>query len=287
MTRTVYVNGRYQRYSDALVHAEDRGFQFGDAVYEVCEITGGQIIDERRHMARLSRSLDELGIAEPMSEGAWRRVMRETVRRNRVKNGALYIQVSRGAGPRDFLFAGVETPPTVICIARSVAPAKQHAAAAAGISVITMPEMRWARCDIKTVMLLPASLAKERAKAAGAQEAWFVDPDGLILEGGSSNAWILNGDNRLITRPADNAILRGITRTTLIDLLTRDGLDIEERAFSREEALAAKEAFITSATNLVMPVVKIDGQAVGEGVPGPVVTRLRASFHEVAEAAAL
>lgn len=287
MARCVYVNGEYKRYGDALVHAEDRGFQFGDAVYEVCEISDGRIIDESRHMTRLARSLSELGIPEPMSTGAWRRVMRETVRRNRVRDGALYIQVSRGAGPRDFMFSGVETPPTVVCIARPVNPAKQQATAQNGIGVITMPEMRWARCDIKTVMLLPASLAKEKAKAAGAQEAWFLDADGKILEGGSSNAWIINSDDELITRPADSSILRGITRTTLIDLLSRDGLTFVERAFTRDEALAAKEAFITSATNLVMPVVRVDGQPVGDGVPGPVVRRLREGFHDVAEAVAV
>ncbi len=284
MTRTVYVNGQYLPYARARVHAEDRGFQFGDAVYEVVEIKDGRLIDETRHMQRLERSLGELDIPLPMSEGAWRRVMRETMRRNRVRNGLVYLQVSRGAGPRDFLFAGVETPPTVVCLARTSPPDKQASAAARGIGVITMPEMRWTRCDIKTVMLLPASLAKEQAKKTGAQEAWFVDQNGKILEGGSSNAWIITQDDTAITRPADNAILRGVTRMTLIDLLAKEGIEIEERAFSRDEALVAKEAFITSATNLVMPVVRIDGQPVGEGVPGPVAGALRNKFHGVAEA---
>jgi D-alanine transaminase len=285
MTRAIYVNGQYLPYDQARVHAEDRGFQFGDAVYEVCEVRDGRLIDETRHMDRLERSLGELGIAAPLSRGGWQRVMRETIRRNRVRNGLLYLQVSRGAGPRDFLFSGVQTPPTVVCLARSVAPNKQEAAAAKGISVITLPEMRWARCDIKTVMLLPASLAKEKAKAAGAQEAWFVDGDGQVLEGGSSNAWIITQNNEAVTRPADNAILRGVTRTTLMDLLARDGITLVERGFSVEEALAAREAFITSATNLVMPVVRIDGKPVGEGVPGPISTSLRAHFHSVAEKA--
>lgn len=287
MTRTIYVNGSYQPYEQALVHAEDRGFQFGDAVYEVCEVTDGRIVDEARHMARLSRSLGELEIAEPMSQGAWQRVIRETVRRNRVRHGLVYIQVSRGAGPRDFLFSGVRTPPTVICLARTVDPRHQRAAAAKGISIITCPEMRWARCDIKTVMLLPASLAKQQAKQQGAQEAWFIDRDGFVLEGGSSNAWLVTADDEVVTRPADSAILRGVTRSTLIDLLARDGLELVERSFTRDEALAAKEAFITSATNLVMPVVALDGTAIGDGVPGPVVKRLREHFHDVAEAATL
>ena len=191
MSRVVYVNGRYLPHSDASVHAEDRGFQFGDAVYEVCEVRNGMIIDETRHMQRLERSLNELGIAQPMTAAAWHRVLRETIRRNRVTTGSVYLQVSRGAGPRDFLFSGVRTGPTVVCIARPVSPAKQAAAAEQGIAVITHPDMRWGRCDIKTVMLLPASLAKEKAKESGAQEAWLVDRDGCVTEGGSSNAWIV------------------------------------------------------------------------------------------------
>jgi len=221
MTRIIYVNGRYLPYAEAAVHAEDRGFQLADAVYEVCEVKGGRLVDETRHMGRLARSLAELSIPQPMSSGAWSRVLRETVRRNRVRDGLVYLQVSRGAGPRSFLFPPAGTEPTVVCLARSAPPAQQEAAAEAGIGVKTMPDPRWDRCDIKTVMLLPAALAKEAARAEGAKEAWFVDHHGFVTEGASSNAWIVDGEGRLITRAADTAILRGITRTTLVDLLER------------------------------------------------------------------
>jgi D-alanine transaminase len=191
--------------------------------------------------------------------------------------------VSRGARPRDFLFPPPGTPPTLVCLARSVAPATVEARAEEGIGVITMPEMRWTRCDIKTVMLLPASLAKQAAQAAGAREAWFVDDQGFVTEGASSNAWIITFDGKLVTRPVDHAILRGVTRTTLIDLLAREGLTLDERAFSVEEARRAREAFVTSATANVMPVVSIDGQRVGDGRPGPVARRLRSLFHSAAQ----
>jgi D-alanine transaminase len=285
VTRVVYVNGRYLPYGEARVHAEDRGFQFGDAVYEVCEVRGGHLVDETRHMQRLTRSLTELGMREPMAAGAWGRVLRETVRRNRVQDGLVYLQVSRGARPRNFLFPGVDVPPTVVCLARSAAPARSEAAAAEGIAVKTMPDIRWGRCDIKTVMLLPSSLAKEAARKEGAKEAWFVDTQGYVTEGGSSNAWIVDRDGRLITRAVDNAILRGVTRTTLIDLLERENIQLVERPFTVEEAKAAREAFITSATNIVMPVVKIDGKPIGNGAPGLLTLKLRSEFHSAAELA--
>ena len=287
MTRIVYVNGRYRPYAQATVHAEDRGFQFADAVYEVCEVTGGRLVDETRHMARLARSLGELAIPQPMALGAWSRVLRETIRRNRVRDGLVYLQVSRGAGPRNFLFPPTGTEPTVVCLARSVAPGQQEAAAEAGIGVKTMPDPRWDRCDIKTVMLLPAALAKEAARVEGAKEAWFVDHHGFVTEGASSNAWIVDSEGRLITRAADTAILRGITRTTLIDVLEREGLELVERPFTVAEAKTAREAFITSATNIVMPVVAIDGQPIGNGAPGLLTQRLRSEFHTTAEIAKL
>jgi len=285
MTRFVYVNGRYRPYAEALVHAEDRGFQFGDAVYEVCEVRGGCLVDETRHMQRLARSLTELAIPAAMSAGAWSRVMRETIRRNRVRDGLVYLQVSRGARPRDFLFPPDSVQPTVVCLARPVSHARLEAAAAVGIAVKTVPDTRWARCDIKTVMLLPASLAKEAAREEGAKEAWFVDASGHITEGASSNAWIVDRQGRLVTRQVDKAILRGVTRTTLIDLLKREGIEFVERPFSVEEAKSAREAFITSATNFVMPVVKIDGKPIGNGAPGLLALKLRAEFHSAAEIA--
>jgi D-alanine transaminase len=286
MTRVIYVNGRYLPYGEAGVHAEDRGFQFGDAVYEVCEVRAGRLVDETRHLARLARSLGELAIPAPMPAAALSRVLRETLRRNRVSHGFIYLQVSRGARPRDFLFPPETVLPTVVCLARSVSPARLDAAAARGIGIKTMPDTRWARCDIKTVMLLPASLAKEAARQDGAKEAWFVDAAGFVTEGASSNAWILDSEGRLITRQIDSNILRGVTRTTLIDLLQRENIEFVERPFTVAEAKAAREAFITSATNSVMPVVRIDGQAIGNGVPGLLTLKLRSEFHSSAEIAA-
>ena len=283
MTRVVYVNGQYVPYAQAAVHAEDRGFQFADAVYEVCEVKGGRLVDEARHMQRLQRSLDELQIPQPMQTGAWSRVLRETIRRNRVGNGVLYLQVSRGAGPRDFLFPSDEVLPTVVCLARNVSSRRLAAAAEAGIAVRTMPDIRWGRCDIKTVMLLPAALAKEAARKDGAKEAWFVDDQGFITEGASSNAWIVDKEGRLVTRQIDNNILRGVTRTTLIDVLKRASVEFIERPFTVEEARNAREAFVTSATNIVMPVVRIDDHPIGNGAPGLLAQRLRAEFHASAE----
>ncbi|HVY43450.1 MAG TPA: D-amino-acid transaminase [Hyphomicrobiaceae bacterium] len=285
MTRIIYVNGRYMPYAEASVHPEDRGYQFGDAVYEVCEVRGGRLVDERRHMERLKRSLAELGMPEPMAPGAWARVMRETIRRNRVTNGLVYLQVSRGAHPREFVFPPPGTPQTVVCLARNAAKGKAEAAAAKGIAIKTVPDIRWGRCDIKTVMLLPASLAKQAARNEGANDAWFVDEEGYVTEGASSNAWIVDKSGQLITRSADHAILRGITRTTLIDLLAREGLKLVERRFTVEEAKAAREAFLTSATSIVMPVVAIDGQPIGNGAPGLLTLKLREHYHDQAELA--
>lgn len=285
MTRVVYVSGRYLPWAEAAVHAEDRGFQFGDAVYEVCEVLGGRLVDETRHMARLARSLGELKMAQPMSRAALARVLRETVRRNRVRDGLVYLQVSRGVAPRDFLFPAAGTPPTVVCLARSVSRDKAAARAEKGIAVKTAPDTRWERCDIKTVMLLPASLAKEAARAAGAADAWFVDDKGYVTEGASNNVWIVDGDGRLVTRQADKRILCGVTRMTLLDLLKREGIAVIERAFTVEDAKRAREVFITSATNILTPVVSIDGSPVANGAPGSVSSRLREIFHDVAEVA--
>ncbi len=281
MPRTVYVNGRYLPYAHAAVHVEDRGFQFADAVYEVAEVWRGRLVDEARHMARLERSLTELEIPPPMSQAALAHVMRETVRRNRVANGLVYLQVSRGEAPRDFPFPK-DVAPTLVCIARSIDPAKIAARADGGIGVKTMPDIRWARCDIKTVMLLPACLAKEAARREDAGEAWFVDESGLVTEGASSNAWIVTRAGRLVTRPLGHDILPGVTRRTLVDLLGIEGLELDERAFSVAEALAAGEAFVTSASATVMPVVRIDGRPVGDGRPGPITLKLRLNFHHAA-----
>lgn len=283
MTRVVYVNGRYLRYAEAGVHVEDRGFQFADSIYEVCEILDGRLVDATRHMERLERSLRELAIPLPMSRAALARIMREIVRRNRVSTGLLYLQVSRGAAPRDFPVPPGGLEPTVVVLARRVDAAKRQARAEKGIAVTTAPDIRWGRCDIKTVMLLPAVLAKEAAQRDGAQEAWLVDHEGLVTEGASSNAWIVDRAGMVITRPTGNAILPGVTRRTLIDLLTQEKIPFAERSFSVAEALDAREAFITSASGTVMPVVMINGVAIGNGYPGHVARLLRSNFHQFAE----
>lgn len=285
MARTVYVNGRYAPYSEAVVHAEDRGFQFGDGIYEVVEVRDGALIDATLHLERLQRSLGEISMPMPMSRAALLGVMRECVRRNRVVDGTVYLQVTRGARPRDFLFPGHDVRQTLVCVARPMSRLIGDARAAQGIGVKTLPDPRWARCDIKTVMLLPASLAKEAARAEGAKEAWFVDEAGYVTEGASSNAWVVDQSGRVRTRPVDSAILRGVTRTTLFEVLKREGLEVDERPFTVAEALAAREAFITAATAIVTPVISIDGKRIGEGKPGPVATRLRQIFHVHAEKA--
>lgn len=283
MTRVIYVNGRYLPYAEAGVHAEDRGFQFADSIYEVCEILDGRLIDEGRHMDRLERSLAELRIERPMSRRALGLVMREVIKRNRVSTGLLYLQVSRGAAPRDFAFPPEDVPPTLVCLARRVDDAKREARANAGISVITAPDVRWGRCDIKTVMLLPACLAKDEAGRQGAGEAWFVDEEGFVTEGASSNAWIVDASGTVVTRPNSRAILPGVTRRTLMDILKRENIPVIERPFRVDEAKAAREAFITSASGTVMPVVHIDGVPIASGCPGEMTRLLRSKFHQFAE----
>jgi D-alanine transaminase len=282
VSRIVYVNGRYLPYAKAAVHVEDRGFQFADAVYEVCEVRQGRLVDEGRHMARLERSLAELGIERAMPAAALAHVMRETVRRNRVRNGLVYLQVTRGEGPREFAFPPEGTPRTVVCVARSISHSRQEALAAEGIAVKSMPDIRWRRSDIKTVMLLPACLAKDAARREGAREAWFVDSDGFVTEGASSNAWIVSREGAVITRAVTPSILAGVTRATVIDVLRGEGVSFLQRPFGIAESLAAAEAFITSATNTVMPVVRIDGTLIGDGRPGPITLRIRSKFHQYA-----
>ncbi len=282
MPRIAFVNGRYVPHADACVHVEDRGYQFADGVYEVCEVARGYIMDMPRHLGRLDRSLKELQMAAPMSRGALEIVIAEVVRRNGVRNGLVYLQVTRGVARRDFLFPA-DTKPSLVIISKKIDPAINARRAEQGIKVITVPENRWERVDIKSVGLLPNVLAKEKARAAGAQEAWFVDTEGYVKEGGSSNAWIVTADGVLVTRPAEHGILRGITRTSLFEVAASLGLKIEERGFSVAEAKAAREAFITSATTVVLPVVEIDGAPVANGHPGTVALSLRGAFFDVAE----
>ena len=283
MSRIAYVNGRYLPHAKARVSIEDRGFQFADGVYEVCEVRGGKLVDERRHMARLDRSLTELRMPRPMSPAALGIVMRETVRRNRVRDGIVYVQVTRGAVPRDFPFPPAGTRPSVVVTARAGNLARLEQAAAEGIAVITVPDIRWQRVDVKSVALLPNVLAKQAARDQGAREAWLVDDKGRVTEGASSSAWIVNRDGKLITRSLGRDILPGITRSVVIDVITAQGLDFEERAFTVEEAYAAREAFITSASQIVQPVVRIDGRPVGNGAPGLIASALRRDYHRYAE----
>ena len=283
MSRIAYVNGRYLQQSAAAVSIDDRGFQFADGVYEVCEVRGGKLVDERRHMARLQRSLDLLRMERPMSVQSLAVVMRETIRRNRVSDGIVYVQVTRGEMRRDFPFPPASTPPTVVVTARASNLAKIEAQAEIGISVITLPDERWRHVDIKSVSLLPNVLAKQTARDRGAREAWLVDAQGRVTEGASSTAWIVTRDGVLVTRPLAGDILPGITRSVLIDLITAQGLRFEERAFTVEEAYAAREAFITSASQAVMPVVQIDGRPVGNRAPGTAASALRRDYHSQAE----
>jgi D-alanine transaminase len=283
MSRIAYVNGRYLPQRAATVHIEDRGYQFSDGVYEVCEVRGGCVIDQRRHLARLKRSLGELDIALPMSETALGIIMRECMRRNRVHDGIIYLQITRGVARRDHAFPPPGTHPSVVVTARNIDFAGNERAAAEGLAVITVPDNRWQRVDIKSISLLPNVLAKQAARERGAKEAWFIDGKGQVTEGSSSNAWIVTKGGKVVTRPADNGILRGITRSVLIDVIKAQGLELEERPFTVEEAQGAREAFLTSASQIVMPVVRIDDRPVGNGAPGSVATALRAEFHRHAE----
>lgn len=283
MSRVAYVNGRYFPRRDAMVHVEDRGYQFADGVYEVCEVRGGRLVDERRHMQRLVRSLNELRIKLPMSLAALSIVLHETARRNRVIDGIVYLQVTRGVARRDHAFPPPETRPSMVVTANRLDMAKAEGIAAEGIAVITLPDNRWERVDIKSVSLLPNVLAKQAAREQGAREAWFVDRDGYVTEGSSSNAWIVTRDGKVVTRPVDHSILRGITRTVLLDALAAQDLELEERPFTVEEAFAAKEAFLTSVSQIVMPIVRIDGRPVGNGAPGLLASALRRDFHRYAE----
>lgn len=287
MGRIAYVNGQFVRHGDAVVHIEDRGYQLADAVYEVWALFDGKLADAEGHFARLERSLSELQIPMPMSREALTIVLREAVRRNRVREGLLYLQVGRGVAPRSHAFPDTPVAPSVVITVSAVDRMATEAKAAQGVKVITTPENRWGRCDIKTVGLLPNALAKQAAKERGAAEAWFVDELGLVTEGASSNAWIIDADGTLRTRDTNANILRGVTRRTLMDVIGEEGLKVEERPFTADEAVSAREAFITGAGSLVLPVVAVDGRRVGDGKVGAVAMRLRRLYIERAKATAV
>jgi D-alanine transaminase len=282
MSRIAYVNGRYRLASEASISIDDRAAYFGDGVYEGVQIKNGRLIDEPRHLERLGRSLALLRINWPMGETALREVLREVVRRNRVRDGFLYLQISRGVARRDHGFpnAGVRSSLTVT--AKSLDPRINEAKAARGVKVITVADERWARPDIKTLNLLPNVLAKQAARDRGAEEAWMVDRLGMITEGASTNAWIVTPKGVIVTRQADQSILSGVTRKTLVDVATVLGLELQIRAFSVGEVFSAREAFFSSASTVVIPVVEIDGRVVGDGRPGELTLTLRRHFHDMA-----
>ncbi|MEX6508121.1 D-amino-acid transaminase [Jiella sp. M17.18] len=271
--RTVYVNGEYRPENEASVSVFDRGFLFADAVYEVTSVLGGRLVDFSAHMARLKRSLAELGLPSPGSEAHLLAIHRELVRRNDLDEGTIYMQVTRGAADRDFLFPSEDTPPSLVLFTQANTLVDKPAART-GLRVISVPDLRWSRRDIKTVQLLYSSMAKTEAKRRGVDDAWMVE-DGMVTEGTSNNAHIVAEDGTLVTRALSHSILHGITRAAVLKLAEESDIRIEERSFTIEEAKRAREAFITSASAFVMPVVEIDGTPIGDGKPGPVATRLR------------
>lgn len=278
MSRIAYVNGAYVPLTAATVSIQDRGFQFADSIYEVWAVRSGRLYDAGEHMARLQRSLAELRLAIPLTEAALWAVVRETIRRNRVRDGIVYVQVSRGAANRDHVFPPAGTRPTMVVTAKNLDQRAIAKRAETGVRIITLPETRWARRDIKSTNLLPNALARQRAKEEGAFEAWFVDVEGFVTEGTSSNAWIVDADGVIRTRALSNDLLHGVTRAALVRIARDRQMKLEERAFTPTEAKAAREAFISAASNPAVPVIGIDGATIGDGRPGPVAQALRAAY---------
>jgi D-alanine transaminase len=284
--RVAYVDGRYIRHGDAAVHVEDRGLQLGDSVYEVCLVSSGHLMDESEHLDRLERSLREIEVAMPMPRGPLALVMREVVRRNGVCDGLLYLQVTRGAVRRDHPIPSSQPRPTLILTARGMDVDGLARRKEQGIAAITRPDERWARRDIKTTQLLANLLAKTEARKAGAYEALLVDDDGFITEGSSMNAWIVDGEGRLVTRSLSHEILPGVTRRVIFDAAAEAQLPVVERSFTPEDVLAAREAFVSAATG-VLPVITLNGQKIGDGKAGPVTRRVQELYGRLAEKRAL
>jgi len=272
MSRIAYVNGRYLPQREAAVNIEDRGYQFADGVYEVVHLYEGRLIDEDRHLGRLERSLRELRLRQPMSRAALRHVLLELARRNRLHDGLLYMQITRGVARRDHAFPAKQVPPSVVATIRRIPPYPAGVEAWTA-AAITWPDERWARCDIKTVALTPNVLARQAAREQGALEAILIDRSGMVTEGAATSFWLVDRAGVLRTRYLDHGILPGCTRDALIALMAENGIEFAERAFSRDELADAREAFITAATTFVRPIVRIDGRPVGDGAVGPV-TRL-------------
>jgi len=278
MPRVSYVNGRFVPHADAEVHVEDRGYQFSDGVYEVWGVMAGRLVDHELHLDRLERSLGELRTMMPMSRAALTSLVKEMVRRNRVRDGLVYLQVTRGVAPRDHAFPTEPVLPSVVLTAKSISAAYYDAKLKRGIKIISVPDIRWSRPDIKSVSLLPNVLAIQAAHDEGADDAWQVDREGFVTESSRANAWIVDKDGNLVTRKADASILNGITRRVIFALAEEEGRTIIERPFTVEEAQGAREAFQSSASAGVMPVVEIDGKPIANGSPGSVALGVRDSY---------
>ncbi|MEQ1617530.1 MAG: D-amino-acid transaminase [Terricaulis sp.] len=278
MSQIAYVNGVYLPLRRASVSVSDRGFQFADSIYEVWAVRGGSVCDEAEHMARLRRSLGELRIKAPMADSALRAIIGETMRRNRVHDGIVYMQISRGVAARDHFFPSPSVKATLVVTAKNLDARTIAARAAVGVKVVSAPETRWARRDIKSTNLLANVLARQQAREAGAFEAWFVDQEGYVTEGTSSNAWIVDANGVLRTRALSHDLLHGVTRAALLQIVRRLGRAVEERSFTIEDALGAREAFISAASNPAMPVIALDGRPIGDGRPGPVSCTLRDAY---------
>ena len=272
MSRIAYVNGQYVPHQDAAVHIEDRGYQFADGVYEVFAVHQGRMVGEQGHMDRLAHSLGELRIDWPMSARALGVIIREVSRRNRVRDGLIYLQITRGVARRDHSFPD-NTESALVVTARRMPPLDKEQLRK-GVGVITIPDIRWQRHDIKSVSLLPNIIGKQQAREAGAYEAWLVNNEGMITEGTASNAWIVTKDGELVTHNASHAILNGITRLSVLEAAVAAGVPFSERAFSVEEAMQAKEAFVTSSTSHVKAVTSIDGHSIGNGHIGELTSRM-------------
>src|SRR3954469_17107504 len=284
MSRIAYVSGAYVPHRQATVHIEDRGYQFADGVYEVIAVRGGKLLDEGPHLQRLHHSLDELRIPPAIGDAALKMVIREVVRRNGVETGIVYLQITRGVAPRDHAFPKAANPPLVAPPRRSRPPPSRLGDD--GIAVITIPDIRWQRCDIKSVALVANVLGKQQARGAGAYEAWQIDREGQVTEGTSTNAWIVTAADTVITRAADHAILNGVTRAAILDIIQREGYRLVERPFTVAEAKTAREAFLTTTPAALLPVVRIDGARVSDGTPGPLSRKLREAYLLHAAAAA-
>jgi D-alanine transaminase len=278
MSRVAYVNGAYVPLAQAAISIQDRGFQFADSIYEVWAVRDGRLWDAVEHLARLKRSLEELRITSPMSETALMLVIHEVMRRNRVGDGIVYLQISRGVANRDHVFPAANVKPTVVITSKNLDRVAIAKRGELGVKVISAPETRWARRDIKSVNLLPNVLARQAAKEAGAFEAWFVDEDGFVTEGTSSTAFIVDADNRIRTRGLSHDLLHGVTRAVLLRIAREHQMTVSETPFTIDEAKAAREAFISAASNPAVPVIAIDGAKIGKGWPGPVVRALRAAY---------